>query len=153
MLWSKQTHQRLTNDRLNCRSVSEEDIMPLLDLFWTMFIFFLWVAWFWLLISVFADIFRSDDLSGWGKAGWVMLTALMPYLGVFVYLLARGGSMTERQLRDRREVEEANAAYIRGVVSAPSPTEELARLADLRASGALTEEEFAAQKARTLATA
>jgi hypothetical protein len=127
--------------------------MPLLDLFWTMFIFFLWVAWFWLLIGVFADIFRSEDLSGWGKAGWVLLTALMPYVGVFIYLLVRGGSMTERQLRDRRKVEEANAAYIRGVVSAPSPTEELARLAELRDNGALTEEEFAVQKARTLATA
>jgi hypothetical protein len=127
--------------------------MPLLDLFWTMFIFFLWIAWFWLLIGVFADIFRSEDLSGWGKAGWVLLTALMPYLGVFVYLLARGGSMTERQLRQQHELEQANAAYIRGVVSAPSTTEEIARLAELRDSGALTDEEFAAQKARTLATA
>jgi hypothetical protein len=127
--------------------------MPLLDLFWTMFIFFLWIAWFWLLIGVFADIFRSEDLSGWGKAGWVLLTALMPYLGVFIYLLARGGSMTERQLRQQHELEQANAAYIRGVVSAPSTTEEIARLAELRDSGALTDEEFAAQKARTLATA
>jgi hypothetical protein len=127
--------------------------MPLLDLFWTMFIFFLWVAWFWLLIGVFSDIFRSEDLSGWGKAGWAMLTALMPYLGVFIYLLARGSSMTERQLRSQRELEQANAAYIRGVVSAPSPTEELARLAELRDNGALTEEEFAGQKARILATA
>jgi ABC-type multidrug transport system fused ATPase/permease subunit len=125
--------------------------MPLLDLFWTMFIFFLWIAWFWLLIAVFADIFRSDDLSGWGKTGWVVLTVFMPYLGVFIYLIARGRSMQDRQMRQQRELEEANAAYIRGVASAPSTTEELARLAELRDSGALTEEEFTAQKAKILA--
>jgi ABC-type multidrug transport system fused ATPase/permease subunit len=125
--------------------------MPLLDLFWTMFIFFLWIAWFWLLIAIFADIFRSDDLSGWGKTGWVVLTVFMPYLGVFIYLIARGRSMQDRQMRQQRELEEANAAYIRGVASAPSTTEELARLAELRDSGALTEEEFTAQKAKILA--
>jgi hypothetical protein len=125
--------------------------MPLLDLFWTMFVFFLWVVWFWLLITVFADIFRSDDLSGWGKAGWVTLTVLLPYLGVLVYLIARGRSMQERQVQRQRELEEATASYIRGVASAPSTTEELARLAQLREAGALTEEEFATQKARILA--
>jgi hypothetical protein len=125
--------------------------MPLLDLFWTMFVFFLWVVWFWLLITVFADIFRSDDLSGWGKAGWVLLTVVLPYLGVFVYLIARGRSMQERQLQRQREVEDATASYIRGVASAPSATEELTRLAQLRETGALTDEEFATQKARILA--
>jgi uncharacterized protein (DUF58 family) len=125
--------------------------MPLLDLFWTMFVFFLWVAWFWLLISVFADIFRSDDLSGWGKAGWVLLTVLLPYLGVFIYLIARGRTMQEREVKRQRELEEATASYIRGVASAPSTTEELARLAQLRDSGALSDEEFSAQKARVLA--
>jgi hypothetical protein len=125
--------------------------MPLLDLFWTMFLFFLWVVWFWLLITVFADIFRSDDLSGWGKAGWVVLTVLLPYLGVLAYLVARGRSMQERQGQRQRQLEEATASYIRGVASAPSTTEELARLAQLREAGALTEEEFASQKARILA--
>jgi hypothetical protein len=125
--------------------------MPLLDLFWTMFLFFLWVVWFWLLITVFADIFRSDDLSGWGKAGWVVLTVLLPYLGVLAYVVARGRSMQERQGQRQRQLEEATASYIRGVASAPSTTEELARLAQLREAGALTEEEFASQKARILA--
>jgi hypothetical protein len=97
--------------------------MPLLDLFWTMFVFFLWVAWFWLLLTVFADIFRSDDLSGWGKAGWVVLTVVLPYLGVFVYVIARGRSMQERQVQRQRELEEATASYIRGVASAPSASE------------------------------
>jgi hypothetical protein len=130
--------------------VPKEDAMPLLDLFWTMFVFFLWVAWFWLLIAVFADIFKSEDLSGWGKAAWVLLGIVLPYLGVFVYLVARGRSMQDRQVKQQRALEEATASYIRGVASTPSPTEELARLAQLREVGALTEEEFTAQKARIL---
>jgi hypothetical protein len=130
---------------------SKEARMPLLDLFWTMFVFFVWVAWFWLLITVFADIFRSDDLSGWGKAGWVLLTVALPYVGVFAYLIARGRSLQERQVRRQRELEEATASYIRGVASTPSTTEELARLAQLRETGALTDEEFSSQKARILA--
>jgi hypothetical protein len=125
--------------------------MPLFDLFWTMSLFFLWVVWFWLLITVFADIFRSDDLSGWGKAGWVLLTILLPYLGVLIYLIGRGHSMQERQVQRQRQLEEATASYIRGVASAPSTTEELARLAQLRETGALTDDEFSTQKARILA--
>jgi hypothetical protein len=125
--------------------------MPLLDLFWTMFVFFLWLAWFWLLVSVFADIFRSEDLSGWGKAGWVLLTVVLPYLGVFVYLIARGQTMQERSAQRQRELDNATASYIRGVASSPSVTEELARLAHLHESGAVTDDEFAAQKARILA--
>lgn len=124
--------------------------MPLLDLFWTMMVFFLWVAWFWLLISVFADIVRSEDLSGWGKAAWVLLTVFLPYLGVFAYLIARGSSMGERQLEQQRAAEAATASYIRGVASTPSPTEELVRLAELRNTGALTDAEYSQQKARIL---
>jgi ABC-type multidrug transport system fused ATPase/permease subunit len=124
--------------------------MPLLDLFWTMLVFFLWVAWFWLLISVFADIFRSDDLSGWGKAGWVLLTVVLPYVGVIIYLIARGRTMQEREAKRLGELEQATAAYIRGVASTPSTTEELARLAQLHESGSLTDDEFTTQKARIL---
>jgi hypothetical protein len=124
--------------------------MPLLDLFWTMSVFFLWAAWFWLLITVFADIFRSEDLSGWGKASWVLFAIVLPYLGVCVYLIARGRSIQDRQLKQQREREDATASYIRGVASTPSPTEELARLAQLREVGALTEHEFSMQKAKIL---
>jgi len=125
--------------------------MPLLDLFWTMFVFFLWVVWFWLLLTVFADIFTSDDLSGWGKTGWLIVTVLMPYLGVFIYVIARGNSMQERRARHAMEAEQATAAYIRGVASAPSPTEELARLGELHDRGVLTDAEFGASKAKILA--
>jgi hypothetical protein len=124
--------------------------MPLLDLFWTMFVFFLWVTWFWLLITVFADIFRSDDLSGWGKAGWVMLSVVLPYLGVLLYLIARGRSMQEREQHRQREIQQATDSYIRGVASAPSTTEELVRLAQLHDNGALTDDEYTSQKTRLL---
>ena len=69
---------------------------PLLNLFWTMFIFFLWVVWIWILITVFIDIFRSQDLSGWAKALWFLFVLFIPLIGVLVYLIARGGSMHER---------------------------------------------------------
>ena len=126
--------------------------MPLLDLFWTMLVLFLWVVWFWLVITIFADIFRSEDLTGWGKVGWTVLTVFLPYLGVFIYLIARGRSMQERDTRRHRQLEQATESYILGVASAPSPTEELMRLSQLRESGVLTEQEFAAQKARVLAS-
>ena len=125
--------------------------MPLLDLFWAMLWFFLWIIWIWLLFSVFADIFRSDDLSGLGKAAWVMFTVLLPYLGVFVYLIARGRSMEERAHRHTVKAERSIHADIQDSAGRVSPTEELAKLAQLRESGALTEEEFQAQKDRILA--
>jgi hypothetical protein len=126
--------------------------MPLFDVFWSMLWFFLWIVWFWLLIKVFADIFRSDDLSGWGKAFWVLFTVLLPYLGVLVYLIARGSEMQQRDVEHARRAEQATQDYIRSVASSRSPTEELERLSQLRNSGALTEEEFQAQKARILAS-
>src|SRR5215212_280446 len=73
---------------------------PLLDVFWTTLMIFLWVIWFWLLITVFADIFRRDDLSGWAKALWLVFVIVLPYLGVFVYLIAQGNHMAERKMRD-----------------------------------------------------
>ena len=78
--------------------------MPLLDLFWAMLWFFLFFAWIWLLISIFADIFRSDDLGGWAKAFWTIFVVILPLLGVLVYLIARGGSMQERAMADNRLV-------------------------------------------------
>jgi uncharacterized protein (DUF58 family) len=130
---------------------AKETPVPLLDLFWTMFVFFLWVVWFWLLITVFADIFRDHELSGMAKAGWVLLTVFLPYLGVFLYLIVRGRSMQDREIQRQRELEDATASYIRGVASAPSTTEELTRLAQLHDSGKLTDDEFTSQKARILA--
>lgn len=128
--------------------------MPLLDLFFAMAVFFLWAVWLWLLISVFADIFRSDDLSGWGKAAWTVFAVVAPYLGVLAYLVARGSTMQERERGRAREAEQAMADYVRRVAGSPapspSPTDELVRLAELHANGALTDDEFRARKSRLL---
>jgi hypothetical protein len=127
--------------------------MPLLDLFFSMLWFTLFVVWIWLLITVYADVFRSPDLSGAVKALWVVALLLLPYLGVFVYLIARGDGMHERSAERVAAAEQAAATYIREVAATPSPAEELVRLAELRDRGVLTEDEFAQQKARTLAGA
>jgi magnesium-transporting ATPase (P-type) len=76
---------------------------PFLDILWTMFIFFLFVIWIWILITVFADIFRSHDLSGWAKALWVIFVIVLPYLGVFVYLIAEGKAIGERSMKQAQE--------------------------------------------------
>jgi Short C-terminal domain/Phospholipase_D-nuclease N-terminal len=126
--------------------------MPLLDLFWAMLWFFMFFIWIWLLISLFGDIFRSDDLSGWGKAGWTIFIIVLPFLGVLVYLIARGKSMQERALKLATEQEQATRQYIQEVsgASATSAADEIAKLAALREKGVLTDQEFTAQKAALL---
>jgi hypothetical protein len=127
--------------------------MPLLDLFWTMLWFFLFFAWIWLLIMVIADIFRSHDMGGWAKALWVLFIIFVPWLGVLVYLIARGQSMGERHMQDAIDREKATRSYIQQAAGTTSSTaEELTKLADLKNSGVITEEEFAAQKAKLLAS-
>ncbi|QWF24680.1 SHOCT domain-containing protein [Nocardioides sp. LMS-CY] len=113
--------------------------------------FFLFFIWIWLLISVFADIFRSDDMGGWGKAGWTILVIVLPYLGVFVYLIARGKKMGEHAARDARRQDEQMRAYVQGVAGAPSAAAEIERLSALRTSGAISDEEFQQAKAKLLA--
>jgi hypothetical protein len=124
-----------------------------LDLFWAMLWFFLFFVWIWLLITVFGDIFRSDDLGGWGKALWIIFIVLLPYLGVLVYLIARGGSMQERAMADMAKREEMTRKYIQDVSASggASTADELAKLGQLKSQGVLTDEEFAAQKAKLLA--
>ena len=123
------------------------------QVFWAMLWFFMFFIWIWLLIVVFGDIFRSHDLSGWGKALWVLFVIILPYLGVLVYLIARGKSMQERAMAQAAEQEKATRRYIQEVSSTggASTAEELAKLAQLRDSGVITAEEFAAQKAKVLA--
>jgi len=123
--------------------------MPLLDLFFTMLWFFLFFAWIWVLISIVGDIFRSDDMGGFAKAMWLVFVLLLPLLGVLVYIIARGDGMTRRNIQRASEQEQAARAYIQDAARV-SPADELAKLADLRSSGVITEEEFAAQKAKLL---
>jgi type VI protein secretion system component VasK len=125
---------------------------PLLDLFWTMLWFFLFVAWIYLLIVVIADVFRSDDLSGWSKALWVLFIIIIPWIGVLVYLIARGGKMQARQAADYKRQDQQFREYVRDAAgsSGVSTADELTKLASLRDSGTITAEEFEAQKAKLL---
>jgi hypothetical protein len=116
--------------------------------------FFLFIAWIWLLFTLITDIFRSRDLGGGGKALWILFIVFLPLLGCLVYLIARGGSMAERSIQAAQEQEQRNREYIRSVSSNGSSTaDEIDKLAQLRAAGTLTEDEFQAQKAKLLAQA
>jgi hypothetical protein len=116
---------------------------PLLSAFWTMLWFFLWIMWFILLFRIVADIFRDDDLSGWAKAGWLVFCLVLPFLGVFVYLIARGENMGRREVAQARARQEELNAYIRETAAGGSGSaDELARLSEIRARGDITDEEF-----------
>lgn len=121
------------------------------ETFLSMLSFFLFFLWIWLFITIFGDIVRSDDLSGWGKAGWTILVIVVPYLGVFVYLVARGRSMGERAGRDAHRRDQAMREYVREAASAPSTAQELERLAALQSRGELSDTEFQHAKAKVLA--
>jgi ABC-type multidrug transport system fused ATPase/permease subunit len=123
---------------------------PLLGAFWTIFMIFLWVIWFWILITVFIDIFRSHDLSGWGKALWFIFVLIFPLIGVLVYLIVRGGSMHERTVRQAQQQEEQFRGYVQEVAGPESSADQLAKLADLRDRGVITAEEFDREKAKIL---
>ena len=120
------------------------------DVFLSMLWFFLFFIWIWLLISVFADVFRSDDLSGWGKALWTVFVIVLPYLGVFVYLIARGKKMGQHAVRDEAMREEHRRSYIQSV-SGTSTAGEIERLAELQRQGTLSDAEFQQAKAKLLA--
>ncbi|MFI9208929.1 SHOCT domain-containing protein [Streptomyces sp. NPDC053253] len=133
-----------------------DDDYPLLGLFWTMLWFFLWIMWLFLLFKIVTDIFRDHELSGWAKAGWLILCLVLPFVGVLVYVIVRGMGMTQRETAHAEETEAAFQDYIRTSAAGSSSAsgggaDELARLADLKEKGALTEEEFRKAKARLLA--
>jgi hypothetical protein len=125
---------------------------PLADLFGTMLGFFLLVIWFWLLIVVFSDVFRSHDLGGVAKTLWVIFVIVLPFLGIFVYLIARGGKMHERAATQAAQQQNAFDAYVKETAGAGADaTEQLAKLADLKQQGVITNAEFDSQKAKILA--
>jgi hypothetical protein len=126
---------------------------PLLNVFWTMLEFFLWVIWIWILIMVFIDIFRSHDLSGWAKALWFLFVLFIPLIGVLVYLIVRGGSMHERQVRQAQQQDAEFRSYVQQAAagSTAGTADQLAKLADLRDRGVITAAEFDREKAKILA--
>ncbi len=118
---------------------------------WSMLWFFMFFIWIWLLIVVFSDIFRSPDLGGGAKALWTIFVVLLPYLGVFVYLIARGGKMHEHAMQQAQAQDAATRQYIQSVAgSGTSSADEIARLADLKAKGVIDEAEFQKAKAKIL---
>ena len=125
---------------------------PLLGAFWTILMVFLWVIWFWILITVFIDLFRSHDLSGWAKALWVLFVLFIPLIGVLVYLIARGDKMHEHAVRDARQQDQEFRQYVQqAAASAPASTaDQLSKLADLRDRGVISAEEFDREKAKVL---
>ena len=125
---------------------------PILDIFLTMLYFFLFFIWIWLLITVFVDIFRSHDMSGVIKALWVIFIIIVPFLGVFVYLIARGGKMHERQAQQAAEQQKAFDSYVRQTAgtSGTDTASQLSKLADLKSQGVLSEEEFQSEKSKLL---
>jgi hypothetical protein len=128
--------------------------MPVLDFFWTMMIFFLWIIWIWLLITVFIDVFRDKSLNGFAKAMWVLFLIFLPLLGVLIYLIARGDDMRNRQMDYAVEQQKRSEDYIRQVSGGGGATgnaDELTKLAELHKNGVLTDEEFSAQKTKLLA--
>jgi len=121
------------------------------DVFLSMLWFFLFFIWIWLLISVFSDIFRSDDLSGWGKALWTFFVIVLPYLGVLVYLIARGKKMGAHATHDAARREQEMRTYVQSVAGTTSTAGEIERLAELQRNGTISEAEFQQAKAKLLA--
>ena len=124
---------------------------PLADLFGTLLGIFVFLIWFWLLVIIFGDIFRSRDMSGGVKAIWVLFVIILPFLGILVYLIARGGKMHERAEQAAQQQQQAFDAYVKQTAGAGNSVDQLAKLADLKQSGAITDAEFEAQKAKLLA--
>ncbi|MBO0771264.1 MAG: SHOCT domain-containing protein [Actinobacteria bacterium] len=125
---------------------------PVLDAFWTLFEIFAFVVWFWLLFVVLTDVFRSRDLSGWGKAAWTVFVIFLPLIGILAYLIVRGRSMHERAAQRASEQEQAFRSYVQEAAGPPSSADQLAKLADLRQRGAISPDEFEQEKRKVLAS-
>lgn len=123
--------------------------MSFLNMFWSIFIFFLMVAWIWVIVGVISDVLRSKDLNGMAKGLWVLGIIVVPWLGVLVYFILRGDGMAERNAQALAEVEEAKRAYVQEVAGT-STADELAKLAELKDKGVITDAELQAQKAKLL---
>ena len=124
---------------------------PLMEIVWTMLVFFGWVIWFWLLITVFADLFRRHDISGWGKAGWMLLVIVLPFLGVLLYMIAQGKELAERSASEAAARRGEFEGYVREVASNGGPSDQIAKAKDLLDRGAIDQAEFEGIKRQALA--
>ena len=124
---------------------------PFLDVLWTMLVVFLWIIWFWILIQVFADLFRRHDISGWGKAAWMIFVILLPFLGVFIYLITQDKGMAERNVKDVKAAQAEFDTYVKSVAGGGAASE-IEKAHALLSSGAITQAEFDELKRKALAT-
>jgi hypothetical protein len=122
-----------------------------LDVFWDILIFFAFFIWIWLLIVIFSDLFRRDDISGWGKAGWIVFVIVLPYLGVLVYLIAEHKGMTERTIRSQEAAKSEMDQYVRSVAGGSDPSEQIAKAKRLLDEGTIDQAEFDQIKQKALA--
>jgi hypothetical protein len=122
------------------------------DVMWTMLVFFVWILFFWLLFGVFGDLFGRHDISGWAKAGWTIFVIILPFLGIFVYLISQGKSMGERAQQRAQAQQSQMDNYVRSVATSGSSTEEIAKGKQLLDSGAITQAEYDQLKAKALGT-
>ncbi len=125
---------------------------PALSVFWTIVEVFLWVLWFWILIYVLIDLFRSPDLSGWAKALWFLVVLFIPMIGVLAYLIVRGASMHERARQAARQQDEEFRSYVQEAAGPKSAADELTKLAGLRDHGVITTDEFEREKSKILSS-
>ena len=126
---------------------------PFLSVMWTLIVIFAWVIWFWLLIVIFADLFRRHDVSGWGKAAWVVFLIVLPFLGVLVYLISQSTGMTERRTKDAQTAQAQFDQYVRSVGASGSPASQIEKAKGLLDTGSITQQEFDEIKRRTIASA
>ena len=126
---------------------------PFLDLMWTIAVVFAWMIWFWFLITVFADLFRRDDLSGWAKTGWTIFVLVLPFVGVLTYLLTQGRGMAERRMAEARVSQSQFDEYVRSVSSGGTAADQIAKAKQLLDSGAITQQDYDALKQKALAVA
>jgi len=124
---------------------------PFLDVMWTLLVFFAWVIWFYLLITVFGDLFRRHDLSGWAKAGWIIFVIVLPYLGVLVYLIAEHEGMAERSAKQLQQSQAQIDDYVRSVAAKSDPADQIAKGKQLLDQGAISQAEYDALKQKALA--
>jgi hypothetical protein len=124
---------------------------PFLDVLWSMIIFFVWVTWIWMMILILSDVFRRRDLSGWGKAGWTFFLIILPFLGALIYLIAQSDGMAERRAQDVQGQRAQMDDYVRSVAGSGGPAAEIDKAKALLDSGAITQPEYEALKAKALA--
>ena len=125
---------------------------PFLDVLWTMLVIFAWIIWFWLLIKVFSDLFRRHDASGWAKAAWIVFVILLPFLGVFIYLITQSHGIAERTAKDQKAAQTQFDDYVKNVAGSGGAAAEIEKANGLLQSGAITQAEFDAIKQKALAS-